>query len=199
MPIQFINSFVSKTSAKLPLRIFVTVPFIMHMITVVAWTGYISFRKEQEAVHDIAAQLSSEISDRIKQHIQDYLDRPHNIHQVTLSALQSRQLNLENVPQLQYYFWQQLKQSDSVSQVYFGNEKGEFIGVKRLNNGKTIVKVADKSTTPERSGYLLDSQGKQTELIEKDKFDPRHRPWYRRQRRRINLNGAKFTYLLIIH
>ena len=178
MPIQFINSFVSKTSAKLPLRIFVTVPFIMHMITVVAWTGYISFRKEQEAVHDIAAQLSSEISDRIKQHIQDYLDRPHNIHQVTLSALQSRRLNLENVPQLQYYFWQQLKQSDSVNQVYFGNEKGEFIGVKRLNNGKTIVKVADKSTTPERSGYLLDSQGKQTELIEKDKFDPRHRPWY---------------------
>ncbi len=57
MPIQFINSFVSKTSTKLPLRIFVTVPFIMHMITVVAWTGYISFRKEQEAVHDIAAQL----------------------------------------------------------------------------------------------------------------------------------------------
>jgi two-component system sensor histidine kinase ChiS len=179
MQIQFINSFVSKTSAKLPLRIFVTVPFIMHMITVVAWTGYISFRKEQEAVHDIAAQLSSEISERIKQHIQDYLDRPHSIHQVTLSAIQSGQLNLEKFPQMQYYFWQQLKQSDSVSQVYFGNEKGDFIGVKRLNNGKIVVKVTEKFTTHERSGYLLDGQGKQTELIEKDKFDPRHRPWYK--------------------
>lgn len=179
MLIQFIKSFVSKTSTKLPLRIFVTVPFIMHMITVVVWTGYISFRKEQEAVHDIAAQLSSEISERIKQHIQDYLDRPHSIHKVTLSAIQSGQLNLENFPQMQYYFWQHLKQSDSVSQIYFGNEKGKFIGVKRLNNGKILVKVTDKSTTPERSGYLLDRQGKQRELIEKDKFDPRERPWYK--------------------
>jgi hypothetical protein len=128
--------------------------------------------------------LSSKASGQIEQHVQAYLDKPHVIHQMNAAAIRSGNLNLENFPELERYFWNQVRQPELESYVYFGNEQGEFIGVERIEDAKTVVKVRDKSTANDLKKYELATPGNRTNpTIVSKNFDPRVRDWYKAAQR----------------
>ncbi len=174
-----LKNFISQASGKVPLRTILVVPFVIQIFATVGLTGYLSFRNGQKAVNELASELSNETTARIEQQLQNYLDKHARVNQMILSSIRSGNLNLDDFPKLQYYFWQQIQQLNLVNYVYFGNEKGEFIGVEKRENNQIIAKVRDKSTVPEMRSYRLDSQGKRIKLIQRIPFDPRVRPWYK--------------------
>ncbi|MDJ0704746.1 MAG: cache domain-containing protein [Leptolyngbyaceae cyanobacterium MO_188.B28] len=155
------------------------VPFLFQIFMAVGLTGYFSLRNGQRAVNDLASQVSGEISARIEQHVRDYIDQPHLVHQVQRIAALHGHLDLDNFAALEHYFWDQLQQFDSFSSIYFGNRQGEFIGVQRRDQESFVLWWMQKSDAPERKTYRLDSHGKRGELLDTQTYDPHDRPWYK--------------------
>lgn len=160
------------------LRLVLVLPFVVQISAAVGLTGWLSFRNGQKAVNELASQLMAEVAGRVEQHVQAFADTPHLFLQMNRVAIETGNLNLEDFPALERYFWHQTQLSDAVPYVYFGNERGEFIGVRQEPDGTTTLRIRDKSTAPIRNIYQLDRLGKRIELIDSFEYDPRPRPWY---------------------
>lgn len=78
------------------------------------------------------------------------------------------------------FFLKQIRTFDSVNYVAWANERGEYIDVVRLNNGKLNISVVDHSTNRQFYIYQVNSQGQRGRLLQNSgKYDPRTRPWYK--------------------
>ncbi|MCA1992220.1 MAG: SpoIIE family protein phosphatase [Coleofasciculus sp. S288] len=163
-------------SRKVSLRLLLVIPFVLEIFAAVGLTGWLSLRNGQKAVNDLSTKLSREVTARIEEHVQHFTDVPHSFLQMNVAAMRAEKLNLEDFPAVERYFWHQVQLSDSVSILYYGNQEGNFIYVKKAE--QDVVHIRDESTAPLRKIYRLDNQGNRAELIKTDQFDPRTRPWY---------------------
>src|SRR4028118_1149711 len=93
-----LNLMVSKILDKLPLRTVLIVPFILQIVGAVGLVGYLSFRNGQKAVNNLASQLMSEVSLRVKQNLQAYVTTPHQINQSKLDAVLDRKSGSAGMP-----------------------------------------------------------------------------------------------------
>jgi PAS domain S-box-containing protein len=153
-------------------------PFVLEVVAVVGLTSYLSFRNKQSAVDSFAAQLTTQVGDRIQERLQIDLKPPQLSTKINLDAVQSGSLNLENFEQIQRQFWGQMRFLESVAAVHYASEQGEFLSVSKLPNGfsLSIVKKADRGV---RRNYLLDNQGNIQQLINQvPNYDPRLYPYY---------------------
>ncbi|MBC6420921.1 MAG: hypothetical protein GDA48_08335 [Hormoscilla sp. GM102CHS1] len=80
---QSLNHLISKFSEKVHLRTVLVVPFVLQICAAVGLTGYLSIKKGQTAVNDVATQLRSEITDRVDQKLRSYLGTPHIVTQAS--------------------------------------------------------------------------------------------------------------------
>ncbi|HLO50412.1 MAG TPA: response regulator, partial [Kamptonema sp.] len=167
---------VSKISGKIPLRVFLVVPFVLQIFGAVGLVGYLSFRNGQKAVNDVAIQLRHEVTERVQQHLQNYLRQPNLINQINSDAAKRGELTFDNFPAAQYFLWQEIQSFTAINSIYIGSKDGEFIYVKNEQDGTYTTKIVEQ--VPERKAYSLDSQGNPTKLTKIDKYDPRTRPWY---------------------
>jgi signal transduction histidine kinase/class 3 adenylate cyclase/ActR/RegA family two-component response regulator len=168
---------IAKISGNLPLRLVLTVPFILQTVAVVSLVGYLSFRNGQKAVQEIAGNLQSEISDRIQEHLINYLDKSHTIVKLNVAIAKLDKLNPEDLQATERYFWGQMQIFSSVKQIYLGSQDGQFIGVSIDESGKFVSRITENF--PRRSYYTLDYQGNKIELLRSEpNYDARTRPWY---------------------
>jgi len=167
----------SKVFGKVPLRIILVVPFVFQIFTVVGLVGWLSLRNGQKAVNDLAARLSREVSARIEEHVQTLADFPQLFLQMNATAIRTGNLDIEDFPRVERYFWQQVQLTNLVPALYYGDEAGKFILLKKEN--PDLVYIRDESTASRRQIYHLDQQGNRTNLIKTDEYDPRTRPWYK--------------------
>jgi len=167
----------SKVFGKVPLRIILVVPFVFQIFTVVGLVGWLSLRNGQKAVNDLAARLSREVSARIEEHVQTLADFPQLFLQMNATAIRTGNLDIEDFPRVERYFWQQVQLTNLVPTLYYGDEAGKFILLKKEN--PDLVYIRDESTASRRQIYQLDQQGNRTNLIKTDEYDPRTRPWYK--------------------
>jgi two-component system sensor histidine kinase ChiS len=167
---------ISQISGKIPLRIVLVVPFVLQIFGAVGLVGYLSFRNGQKAVNDVATQLRNEVTERVQQHLENYLRQPNLINQINADAAKRGELTFDNFSASQYFIWQEIKSFTAINSIYIGSKDGEFIYVKNEQNGTYIAKFVEQ--VPERRAYELDSEGNSTKLTIVDKYDPRTRPWY---------------------
>ncbi|MFB8797193.1 MAG: PAS domain S-box protein [Microcoleus sp.] len=165
-----------KSSPKMSLRLVLLVPLVVQISVAVGVTGWLSFRNGQKAVNDLATRLSLEVAARTKENFQSFGDVSHLFLQMNTAAIASGNLDPEDFGNLERYFWNQTKLSDRMTTIYYGDEQGRFLLLKR--EAENLVYIRDESTAPDRQIYRLDSQGNRTELIKTVPYDPRTRPWY---------------------
>jgi two-component system, sensor histidine kinase ChiS len=170
---------ISKISGRLPLRLVLIAPFVLQIFGTVGIVGYLSFKNGEKAVNDLANQVNSQISTRIQQHILGYLDKSHQILEVTYAGIKSGNIDLDNFSALQRYFWQIVRNRDLEAYIYFGNTRGEFVGVERQKDDKFQLKIRDITTAPMREVYALNERGERDKLLKSAKYDPQLRPWYK--------------------
>ncbi len=180
MLIRSLNHTLTKISGQVPLRTVLIVPFVVQIVATVGLVGYLSFRSGRQAVNDVASQLRSEVTARVQQYLQQYLETPHLVNQINAEAIRLGLLDVNNFSQLEYYFWSQLQLFKGVSYIQFGSEQGEFIGTERLGDGRITVEVKDENTGNDKYVYILDDQGNRTSnrVGFRENYDPRIRPWY---------------------
>lgn len=166
------------------LRMILIFPFVLLIAATVGLVGYLSFRNGQKAVNDLASQLRSELTGRIQQHLQGYVEAPHIINRLNASNLRQGSLNVSQT-QGGHQFFQQIKLIPAVNAVYCGTTGGEFFGVSREENNSTFeehtfqIMMSNRSTEYVMQLFAIDSSGNPTYFLDKVRpYDPRIRPWY---------------------
>ena len=99
-----LNRAVANIYSKVSLRSILIVPFVLQLFAAVTLVGYLSWRNGQQAVNDVASQLRQEISDRIQQQLNRYLEAPRIINQINVNAIALNQLNIEDTSSLTSQF-----------------------------------------------------------------------------------------------
>ncbi|MEG4032069.1 MULTISPECIES: PAS domain S-box protein [unclassified Microcoleus] len=179
MPIKYLTDPILKMSGKVPIRIVLVVPFALQTFAAVGLTGWLSLRNGRIAVNHVAAQLRTEVTSRIQQHINSYIETPHQINQLNLDAIRLGIVNERDSDSLQRYFYKQIKIFEKISYIQFASEAKDFIGVERLDDGKLQVQISNQSTGYNLHSYGLSQFEKQTKLLKTTlNYDPRVRPWY---------------------
>jgi signal transduction histidine kinase len=178
MPLKQLRRKIAKSYYNLSLQNILTLPFLLQIFITVSLVGYFSWRNGQQAVNNVASELRNEVTLNVKQHIDNYLEKPQLIVELNQKAAKLDQLSLVDLQGIETDFWQQIQIFNSVYAIYWGNEQGKFAYVKRENNNSLVAKPV--TVPPERQAYLLDNKGKRSKLIDSDRYDPRDRPWYKK-------------------
>lgn len=166
-------------SRGLSLRVFLIVPFLLEVLLAVGLTGWFSLRNGTRAVNELAQQLQAEVSDRIQQHLESYLEKPVEINALNAESFRLNVLIADDPQGLARRFWQQIKVYESVQYIYFGSAQGGYIGAGREKDGLTL-----ETTANFRPGsfqiWKTNRQGQRTEFLKSEPghYDPRERAWY---------------------
>ncbi len=157
---------VSYSSKKLPLSLVLIVPFLLQIFAAVGLTGYLSLRNGQKAVNDLATQLQHEVSDRVCEHLDNYLKTPLQLQQITLNSIDLGHLDLQDFPGAGLYFWQQIQVFEHVSYMGYTLATGEFAGAGSFlkDQGLTIDEIS-ANTGGNNYTYATDTQGNRTEVV----------------------------------
>ena len=178
MLFRFINRLVSKISGSSHLRVVLIVPFMFQIILAVGLTGYLSFRNGQEAINDLATQLHTEITARIEQYINYYLEIPSLVVNINANAISNNQLDINNLRSWLPHLLKQRQLFDSLSYIYCGNERGDYLALQRLEKGGLAYNIKDSETGGFMEDYHINEEGHSLNLHNPTKYDPRIRPWY---------------------
>ena len=165
-----------KNLSKLSLRFVLIVPFIVQIIITVGLTGYFSWRNGQKTVESLAMRLSREVTAHIEEHVYQYTHIPSIFLKINQANVKTRNLDLDNLVNLERNFWLQTQLTKHITTLYFGSKTGEFVEVNMTEKPK--VAIRSEFTEPLWEIYHLNDQGNKINLIKQEEYDPRLRPWY---------------------
>ncbi|MEL6350923.1 MAG: ATP-binding protein [Cyanobacteria bacterium J06627_28] len=150
------------------LRLMVVLPFVLQVCAAVGLTGYLSLRNGQRAVNDLAEQLRAEASNRIDQHLDDYLVTARQVTKTNGVAFDLGLLDPSEIEQLGEYFWHQM-QWFPIGYLLYGSTEGEMASAGYyFEDGSISVHEVSPRLKGDSSLYTYhtDDEGKRTELAE---------------------------------
>lgn len=175
----------------IPLRSLIVIPFVLQTFVAVGLTAWLSLRNGREAVNNVASQLRTEASNNIENQFNHYFEQLYSLFDLVVADLANEDGYFDDLSSLDKYLLNLVNIAPSgLWQV--GKPNGDFILYQKLEDGQNIVKIRDQTTIPNRFVYKLNPQGQRTDLIAKEKFDPRDRPWYKQA---INNTKASWTQI----
>ena len=159
------------------LQLFLIVPFVIQIFGAVGLVGYISFRKGEQAVEELAEELINEVTKTVDNRLDYYLSVPHQINQINADAIQMGLLDLSDREATAQYFWKQMQAYD-LTYIGYGLTTGAGAGAARYD-GKTVT-IDDWSENSPGNGlnYATDDQGNRLSVNAPYDFDNFSEAWY---------------------
>jgi diguanylate cyclase (GGDEF)-like protein len=178
----FVSRFISELMVphskfpRLPLSLILIVPYALQIIAVLGLVGWLCYQSGQETIENMAAEVSEQATNRIKDRLDIFLFKPLNTVLRNAFFYQKRKISLESPLDLQELFQKQVMfQKPMVPVVYAGDAQGRYL----LVNSRDQVEISSPTKVGYRIIYSLDAQGKREKVIAKTLYDPRQRPWYK--------------------
>lgn len=182
--------------SSLSLRTLLVMLFIVQIFLAVGTIGYLSYLNGQKTVNDLAAQVQNEVAERIRQHLENYLEVPHLINQNHFNAIQLGLLDLQDPVTLGRHFWYQLQVFSSVSTIYFGNPQGGIILAGRQVDGSFAIEQTKDFIAGPYQIHTVDERGNRKKLLKvAPPFDARTRPWYQVALKRGEATWSKVFFI----
>jgi PAS domain S-box-containing protein len=172
--------FQNKLPSKIPLRFVLIVPFTAIIVLAVSLLGYIAYINGHKMVDEAARQIHMEISARIEDHLNNFMEVPRQINEFNYTSFQKGWTNPKDEKALQAYFLEQVKNHDTITSVYFGNIDGGIIGSGREGlGGAYYVYATEDLKAGTFKKYIITESGELGKLLPPvPDFDARTRPWY---------------------
>jgi diguanylate cyclase (GGDEF)-like protein len=181
--VQTARSWVQTRKISLPWMLIV--PFILQVVPVVTYVGYLSYQNGQRSVADLTEQLMGTSSRRIEDKLNSYLAAPPLVNQILRDAVQRGDLKLD----LDHadagrdrYLLQQMRLFKQLTWISIGTETGDSIGIWRPgDNDQLQIAMTNPATQYFGHYHATNAANQRTQRlqIEKPAFDPRTRPWYK--------------------
>lgn len=168
---------------------------VIQIFVAMGMSGWLSFVSAKKEVENLISQMIVQGSNLTKYQVTEYLGVAHFFQKMNQIAIANGNLNLDNFPRIERYLWRQVQigrnevkgvapldgalvKEKGINYIFYGNTRGEFLGVERDENGKSLIRIRTQETAPERVFYELDSQGNRSREVRRQNYDPRYRPWY---------------------
>jgi diguanylate cyclase (GGDEF)-like protein len=161
------------------------VPFILQVVPVVTYVGYLSYQNGQRSIADLTEQLMGTTSRRIEDKLTSYLAAPPLANQMLRDAVQrgDLKLDLDRVDAgRDRALLQQMRLFKQLTWISIGTETGDSIGIWRPgDNDQLQISMTNPATQYFGHYHATNAQNQRTQRlqIEKPAFDPRTRPWYK--------------------
>ncbi|MGI8504077.1 MAG: ATP-binding protein [Hassallia sp.] len=152
---------------KFSLHLILVVPFVLQIFAAVGLTGYLSLRNGQRAVNELASRLRGEVSSRIDQHLDSYLETARHLAQINGDAIDLGLLDPQDLKGIGHYFWKQM-QLYNVGYISFGSKLGEFSGsgYSGEDNHLIVNDVSQKRYgNNDTYNYQTDNQGNRLKVM----------------------------------
>lgn len=172
---------------RLRLRSVLTLSMVLLVVLAIGITGLLSFYNSQYAVNDLASLLQDEVSDRIVQHLDTYLETPHHINHLCLDSIRLGEISIHDRESLRRHFQELSYRYPSFQSIFFASQAdGNYtivssVGADGAANGTERYNgYADISTNGSFEEYLINRHGlviKKT--FDLEQYDPRTRDWYK--------------------
>ncbi|MDY7093432.1 MAG: response regulator [Acidobacteriota bacterium] len=169
---------------KVPLGLVLVIPFLLQLVIVVGAMLWLALSSGHRAVEPVAAQLRSDLNQRIWQFLDSHLEIPHRVNELNADALVLGQLEPADAEALNRHFWHQLQVFDSLNSIFFATTEGGVAEAGRSLNGTLVV---DSTTLDPELGLVAGTRyryeaagaGGRGELLETTPgFDARQHPWF---------------------
>jgi PAS domain S-box-containing protein len=169
-----------RSRPQIPLRLALTLPFVLLTVGTTGLVGYLSWRNGQQAIRTLATQLMYEVGDRVNLYLNDYLATPHLVNRLNVNAVRLGQVNIADPESLKRHFIQQIQTFESVSRIHFSNPQGGYLATGSDERGLTVA-TTDRLVQGTLRVYAVDHQGNRQELLEEQpNYDASQRPFYQR-------------------
>ena len=86
-------------------------------------TWFLAYQNSQNITSDLAGQLETEISDRITQHLEVYLETPHLVNILCLDAIKYGGIDVHDNAALEKYFRALSYRFPTVESICYANEE----------------------------------------------------------------------------
>jgi hypothetical protein len=167
-----------KQRKQIPLRLVFIIPFVLQILIAVALTGYLSLRNGRQAVNDLATQLQSEVSDRVRQQLDTYLVLPHQVNEINVQTVIQGMTRLSDLYGIGRYFWKQMKVFPQFGYINYGDEKGNFTAIYRAKDSSLQLDIIEPPHLGTYYRYSLDEKGRPKKKVFEDQLDYRGDGWY---------------------
>jgi diguanylate cyclase (GGDEF)-like protein len=168
---QFMSRFVNK----LPLKLILISPFVIQIIAAVGITGWLSYQNGQKTVKALASELLVQAKYRVKERLDRFLVHPQLLVRSNTLAYSTGKISLDREQDLQTRFWSQIQiYQPAPFAIYIGDERGKFL----LVASDRRLGIVDRPESNLLTTYQLDERGRRKQVISKEFYDPRQRPWY---------------------
>jgi phosphoserine phosphatase RsbU/P len=166
-----------KSFRQLPLRMVLTIPFVLQIIGLAALVGYLSYQNGQKSVNDLVQALQVEVQSRIRDRLDNYFAIPPQLNQINADAHELERLDLSDFKTTGQYFWRQLHVFD-VSFINYANLKGEYVGTGDFGDGKIRIEEIPLNTKGKSYQYSTDTRGNRTRRLSVQDYDPYDEAWF---------------------
>ena len=167
---------------RIPLQLFLTLPFLIEMFIIVGVVGWVSIRNGQRAVNQATSKLRQETTARINSNVSELLTISEKINQLTVRTIQQEALDISDVRTLEEVYWRYLNTFQTVKGVGVGNRTGDIMGMfQRVDAGQIsyFLEYANAETAGNYVSHRLDDAGEIVDAVVVERqIDARDRPWY---------------------
>jgi signal transduction histidine kinase/CheY-like chemotaxis protein len=131
------------------MKLFLFVPFTILLSAAIGTVSYLSFRNGQMAVNKISGQLQQEISSRVKEQVQNYLEVPRLVTQSNTDIIQLGMIDLNNLDSARSYLWRLASRFKTISAIALTNAKGEYLQIRRTDKPRSENSQVGESNNPD--------------------------------------------------
>ncbi|MEA5561265.1 HAMP domain-containing protein [Planktothrix agardhii] len=164
---------VGSLSIRRTLPLIIVTPLLVS-VTVISW---FNFQAGKQEIEKLMLKISEKSTQMIELNLRNYLGKPKVLLPAYFAAIQSGNVDINNLQEVKRYFWQQLQKTNALTSIDIGTEKGNYVHYEKTEN-EFIEKFRDESTNGNRNLYEVDSKGNRIRLIKSVEYDPRARLWY---------------------
>ncbi len=157
-------------------------PFLLLILISVAATSWLSLRFGEQAVSDLAMRLEGEITARISEQTDSYLQEADTATAGIVNAAQSGALDPTDLRSQQEFQCRQVQDYPSLKYMAFADVEGQYVGYERKGDQLVYTIIdEDVDTNVRYSGndYLVDADCQLFEFLENyGPYDATTRGWY---------------------
>ncbi|MBT3222137.1 MAG: hypothetical protein HN348_23940, partial [Proteobacteria bacterium] len=175
-----------KRTRKLTMRVLISVALLGMVLLTAAVLLLTSAHFARRSTLAVSRSFVDEVAETSRRDIAGYIEVANITSQLTIHHFETGLLDLDNWPEVERYFFDVLLVHDTIAMMNFADEQGQFLMVKRMDDGSLATKrieIVDgqrQTTWSHRQPGVAVDDVLRVEHVDDDTYDPRVRPWYQK-------------------